>query len=180
MMTVNNDSFNMKGTPPSPSRISRMLKEHQNHKRRPNSEQNLEVGLETHCRGHSITIETMNEQECPEYAFTLSIKQSFRTENFIFKSTVTDIQVRQTPSTSVSQQEVNSQLLPGVNPYLVENNDFELSLNGVSTSFKNILYRYSHVISVGIFITVVITVAVVLSFRCKKTNSNTAVIRQVP
>jgi len=132
-----------------------------------------------YCRGHTIVIESMSEQNCPNYAFILSIKQSFRTEKFVFTSTVTDLQVRQTPSTSVSQQEVNAQLLPGINPYHVEKDDFELTLTGVSTSVKRVWSNYSDIITFGTLILVIIA-ALLFFFRYMKTNSTKDVIRQVP
>jgi hypothetical protein len=131
-----------------------------------------------YCRGHMIVIDSLPEKKCPDYAFSLSIKQSFKTGNYTFKSGVTDIKLQQRFPV-LSQQEVNSKLLPGINPYLVEKQDAEdFILKDVPSSVQHVLLGNPNKVMIG-GILLLLGIAFAL-YKWRKSHTNKSVIRQVP
>lgn len=138
----------------------------------------LGMDIIVYCRGHMIVIDSLPEKKCPDYAFSLSVKQSFKTGNYIFKPGVTDIKLQQR-FPILSQQEVNSKLLPGINPYLVEKQDAEdFTLKDVPSSVRQALSENPNKVTIG-GILLLLGIAFGL-YKWRKSHTNKPVIRQVP
>ena len=71
-----------------------------------------------YCKGMVIQTAGGISQPCPEFAFTMSVKQSFRINNHTFTGMETTINSNQEVNMHL-QNKVNTQLHPGLNPYHV-------------------------------------------------------------
>jgi hypothetical protein len=81
-----------------------------------------------YCKGQSISVGGSQPQPCPDHAFALSITQSFAIDNdHVYSGRETRINSHHEVSMHM-QNKINSQLLPGVDPYAVTltTSDFDL------------------------------------------------------
>lgn len=98
------------------------------------------LGMENivYCRGHQIQIGSLAKQNCPDYAFSLSVTQNFTTGNYSFRAILSEINLHR-KHMSIPQQEINSIYLSGVNPYLVKPTEMkEMVLKRISFGTEKI------------------------------------------
>ena len=139
------------------------------------------IGMDNviYCRGHEIIIDSSPVKKCPNFAFTLSLKQSFQAGNYTFKSVVTDINLQQR-FTTLSQQEVNSQLLPSINPYTVVREEIE-GFNLKDASFFEMSILSNHVQEVIIAAFIGLTAIASCAYLVwKQSRVSRLIIRPVP